>query len=187
MILEDFPSWRPWKSMKIPWILPTILQLGDLGPKPNLGSATRFPVWSASCTWPPRTWQFQGGRWGRCGRGIRGHESWHQLKQFARVYKSKFPQESPSICVWFDSPKMGQISCPLCMSFKMELLPAQMMWMTFWRALFGWCVEKSLPLYRTNGGAKLVWLVVSTHLKHLVKIASFPEVGVNIKMFETTK
>jgi len=32
----------------------------------------------------------------------------------------------------------------------------------------------------------LNWLVVSTHLKNISQIGSFPQIGVKIKMFETT-
>ena len=35
-------------------------------------------------------------------------------------------------------------------------------------------------------GKKLLWLVVSTHLKHISQIRSFLEIGMTIKMFQTT-
>ena len=97
----------------------------------------------------------QGGRLGRWGRGIRGHEGWHQLKQFAPVFLGKLPPKiTINLCIFWFSPKWVPFHDLCVCPWRWDICLLKWCGWLFEEPCLVRCVETNLPLYRTEWRCK---------------------------------
>ena len=119
------------------------------------------------------------------GFGVQGYE----VKNHQQVVKSKQrwvpPEVQQRVFPWkvTKSQKERIVFQPPFSRGTSGVVPFNDPWIF---AMSGVITLIYLPLKMGNRGETHTWLVVSTHLKNISQIGNRPQIGMNIKIFETT-